>query len=436
MYHNGKTHIHPKFAGATMQQTKKVERKRLVHFYQEEKYRKRVDAFWSTFSENAAKVIPAFKGKNDFKVHDVLGKALKKVHPDLEYYLFPRGERHMELVISIRSRMDLYPVVDLMWEKCRTIGRAWCFSFRRQREYYDFVKFLVEIRTGGNLDEFQFSGNLDSLNRINLLFIHKDAVSVDNQFKLVDMLCEGLCFIIGEKNQRVWMGSFDLISQSPREEKIYPLRDLPKFFDEKIEEAKKRLPKEPYGTIEGTAQWVGIDFEPPEDCDYTGRSDMITLCTMVPEVIESAYNEIRFYSERFTNFEETFCYLKMERWKTNDEEENEEYKQKLIEELNLGLRKNEIGMVVGVGTGLKYAYIDFVISNISRGGRIIQSKLRKFKVTKNAWIMFFDSAMESKWIGVYDDTPPPLMPDFEYRAAKGISKRMSKILDKKLKTDK
>jgi hypothetical protein len=72
--------------------------------------------------------------------------------------------------------------------------------------------------------------------------------------------------------------------------------------------------------------------------------------------------------------------------------ENEEYKIKLIDELNLGLRKNKMGMVIGAGTGLKYAYIDFVISNIPRGGRIIQSKLRKFKITKNAWIMFFDSS--------------------------------------------
>ena len=104
----------------------------------------------------------------------------------------------------------------------------------------------------------------------------------------------------------------------------------------------------------------------------------------------------------------------------------------MIEELNIGLRKNKMWIVIGAGTGLKYAYIDFVISNIPRGGRIIQSKLRKFKITKNAWLMFFDSSMEAKWINVYDDTPPPVLPDFENRGFFGVEKKLNKLLEKKV----
>jgi hypothetical protein len=240
--------------------------------------------------------------------------------------------------------------------------------------------------------------------------------------------------LIGEKIHRVWIGSFDIISQCPPDEKILPIRELSNFVNEKIEEARKRLPREPYGIIDGMGEWVGINFEPPENCDYTGRSDMISMCTMAPEVIESAHNDIRFYSERFSKFNEIFCYLKMERWIHDDEEKYEDYKTKLIDELNLGLRKNQIGMVTGAGSGLKYSYIDFVISNIPRGARIIQSKLRKIqKSQKNAWIMFFDSAMEANWIGVYDDSPPPLLPDFENRGLYGFEKDLNKLIEKKLK---
>ncbi len=406
---------------------KKTERKKLVHFYQEEKYSKRVDAFWKAFQENASIIVPAFKGQNEFKPHQFMTKILKKVHPDLEYYFIPRSMNYLDLVISIGSRMDLYPLVDMMWKKCKTIGRRWGFCFRRQREVYELVKFLVDVRTGGNLDEYQFSGSLDNLNRINILFIHKNATSLENKYKAIDELCEGLSFLIGEKKHRTWIGSFDIISQVPGDEKVFPLRALPQFVDEKINEAQKRLPKEPYGTIDGMGEWVGIDFDPAENCDYTGRSDMVTMCTMLPEVIESYHNDFRFCSERFTNFNEIFCYLKMERWREGNEMENEEYKVKLIDELNMGLRKNKMGMVTGAGTGLKYAYIDFVISNISRGARIIQSKLRKFKITKNAWIMFLDSSMEANWIGVYDDTPPPLFPDFENRGIYGVEKKLNKI---------
>lgn len=411
-------------------------RKKLVQMYQEEKYIKRVDAFWKTFHENMSKIIPSFKGEIDFKAHDFMGKALRKVHPDLDYYFIPSSARHMQLTISVSSRMDLYPVVDLLWNKCRRVGKTWSFCFRRQREKYDFVKFFVEVRTGGNLDEYQFFGSLDNLNRINLMFIHKDAVTIENQYKAVNELTEGLCLLIGEITHRIWIGTLDIISQCPREEKIYPLSSLPQFVDEKIKEAKKRLPKEPFATIDGAAQWLGIDFEPPENCDYTGRSDMITSCTMLPEVIESAFNDARFYSARFSNFDEIFCYLKMERWMTNDEADNEKYKEDLIDELNMALRKNKMGMVTGAGTGLKYSYIDFVISNVARGGRIIQSKLRKFKIPRNAWILFFDSEKEAQWIGVYDDTPAPPLPDFENRGIHGIGKKIDRLLEKKFKLGK
>jgi hypothetical protein len=411
---------------------RKTEKKSLVHFYQEEKYLKRVDAFWKAFQENAALIIPAFHRKNDFKPHQFLDRILRKVHPDLDYYFIPRSMRSMDLVISISSRVDLYPLVDLMWKKCRTIGRSWGFCFQRPRYDYELIKLLVEVRSKGNLDEYMFSGSLDHLNRINILFIHKDATTVENKCKAIDVLSEGISFLIGERTQRVWVGSLDIISQIPGDEKVYPIRALPQFIDEKVEEARKRLPKEPYGIIDGMGEWVGIDFDPPEECDYTGRSDMVTMCTMLPQVIESYHNDYSFYSERFSNFNETFCYLKMERWRQNDEMENEEYKIKLIDELNMGLRKNKMGMVIGAGTGLKYAYIDFVISNIPRGGRIIQSKLRKFKITKNAWIMFFDSSMEANWINVYDDTPPPVLPDFESRGIFGIEKKLNKLLEKKI----
>lgn len=411
-------------------------RKKLVQFYQEEKYLKRVDAFWNAFNENYLKIVPAFKREIDFKVHPFMRKILKKVHPDLEYYFIPFSYRHMELTISIRSRIDLYPVVDMLWEKCRRKGRLWSFCFRRQKYSYDLVKFFVENRIGGNLDEFKFFGTLDRLNHINLMFVHKDATTFENQIRLVDQLCEGMQLLIGERNHRIWIGSFDLITQCPREEKIYPLCELDKFVQEKIEEAKKRLPKEPYATIDGTAQWLGIDFEPNQSCDYTGRSDMITCCTMLPEVIESADKDVRFYSERFSNFDEIFCYLKMERWKAGDEQDNDTYKENLIDELNMALRKNKMGMVTGTGTGSKYAYIDFVISNIPKAGRIIQSKLRKFKITKNAWILFFDSEKEAQWISIYDDTPPPPLPDFENRGFNGpLGRKLDKIIDQKLRDD-
>lgn len=46
--------------------------------------------------------------------------------------------------------------------------------------------------------------------------------------------------------------------------------------------------------------------------------------------------------------------------------------------------------------------------------------------------MFFDSSMEAKWINVYDDTPPPVLPDFENRGFFGVEKKLNKLLEKKV----
>ena len=70
------------------------------------------------------------------------------------------------------------------------------------------------------------------------------------------------------------MGWPDIISQIPEMRKcIYCA--LPKFIDEKWKKQEK-LQKNPM--LQSMAWGVGrIDFEPPEDCDYTGRSDMVTM---------------------------------------------------------------------------------------------------------------------------------------------------------------
>ena len=90
-----------------------------------------------------------------------------------------------------------------------------------------------------------FSGSLDHLNRINILFIHKDATTIENKYKAIDELSEGISFLIGERKQRAWVGSLDIISQIPGDEKVYPIRALPKFIDEKWKKQEKGFPKNP-----------------------------------------------------------------------------------------------------------------------------------------------------------------------------------------------
>ena len=69
------------------------------------------------------------------------------------------------------------------------------------------------------------------------------------------------------------------------------------------------------------------------------------------------------------------------------------------------MKASGAGAVVGGGTGLRYSYVDLALTDPEKGLGQVVDVLRKGKIVKRAWILFFDDVYRAEWVGVWEDSP-------------------------------
>lgn len=77
------------------------------------------------------------------------------------------------------------------------------------------------------------------------------------------------------------------------------------------------------------------------------------------------------------------------------------------------LISDSLGGVIGGGTGIRYSYVDLVLTDLERAVASVRKVLREGQLPKRSWILFFDADHCGEWVGIYDDTPSPPVPDPE-----------------------
>src|SRR5947209_12371590 len=111
---------------------------------------------------------------------------------------------------------------------------------------------------------------------------------------------------------------------------------------------------------------------------------------MHPDVLQAAYGAAgprQFYSERFSRFGETFCYVKIDAAYGFAGSAFAD-RAKVEDALNAALRPEGIGCVISGGTGKRYAYIDIALSDLRRGCDVARQVLRDGRVPHHSWLLF------------------------------------------------
>lgn len=147
-------------------------------------------------------------------------------------------------------------------------------------------------------------------------------------------------------------------------------------------------------------------IQPVEQAEYPRRSDLFVGYTMLPALWERFHSSAAVSSRDFSTCGETFCYLKIDGLNGMEGSVFQD-KTQIEDALDVALRHFNIGCVIGGGTGLRYSYVDFAVTDPPAAFGIISKVLRAGKVPKNSWILFFDSERADEWIGVWDDSPAP-----------------------------
>jgi hypothetical protein len=149
-----------------------------------------------------------------------------------------------------------------------------------------------------------------------------------------------------------------------------------------------------------------FERDPISQADYPERSDFFAGSGMVPGLLEQYHSSNLLSSSDFSDCGEWFFYLKID-GKNGLTGSTFIDRSQIEDALDAALRKSKLGCVVGGGTGLRYAYIDFAILDIFAAFEIIRDLLRDGKIPKRSWILFFDTEKSKEWLGIWEDTPAP-----------------------------
>ena len=149
-----------------------------------------------------------------------------------------------------------------------------------------------------------------------------------------------------------------------------------------------------------------FQMEPTEQADYPGRSDLLVGSTAIPGLWERLQSLEPVHSADFSACGETLCYLKIDGINGLEGSVFED-KSQIEDTLDEALRSSKVGCVVGGGTGLRYSYVDFAVTDFINACNTIRATLCAGKIPKRSWIMLFDSDKAGQWVGIWDDTPAP-----------------------------
>jgi hypothetical protein len=315
-----------------------------------------------------------------------------------------RGHR---LVITPESRRDLRPLVDSILKRAPKID-GWEFYGYRLPENYEMSVQTVKSRSGGDISNISFHASIGDYNRIDLVFV-AEGYSENDQQALNDVFIAAET-LLGEEVLDKCIGAIEVDARpTKRRDDISQIEDLKTRLDVLIEQVRSGLP---YHRLSEEQQWTLFKLKPDEQDDYPHQWDMFAGKAMILEMWQNAHSNQPFDSIRFSKNGEIFCYVKIDGTESLDEEKFAD-KGEIEDALDDALRDAEIGCFIGGGTGLKYSYLDLALTDLERGASIEKRVLREGEIPKRSWILFFDTDLHARWIGIWDDTLPPPLPDFE-----------------------
>jgi len=151
--------------------------------------------------------------------------------------------------------------------------------------------------------------------------------------------------------------------------------------------------------------WFGFELSPEPAADYAAQDDLVFCSTRMPEPKKSFLRGEPFFSGRFVVSGALFTYLKYETAEANAEARLGERSK--IEHLMKGILGERDGTMVGFGLGVRYGYIDLVLSNPDCARQRLFPELRAFGISKRSWVLFCDSELSTEYLPVYSDSPAP-----------------------------
>ncbi len=289
--------------------------------------------------------------------------------------------------------------------------RIWTWPCRpsRVRAGVDFSDFTVGVRRGEH-------------HRVDLTYSSPHVSGPDDQTAINAAFVASEA-LLGEEMLDQWVGVIEVAStpgsgvlrslfgrKEPGGPSPIPLSRLKPTFDSIVGSIRDQLPDRPHQDWVDTAEWTLWKLEPREADDWPGQFDLVVGKSANPAMWIAAHGNDVFSSQRFSRCGETFCYLKLDGLEGLGDGEFAD-KAAIEDAVDAVLCPARLGCHVGGGTGKRYSYVDLALTDVDAGIQAIRRRLREGNIPRRSWIQFFDAELEAEWVGIYDDSQPPPLPE-------------------------
>jgi hypothetical protein len=361
----------------------------------------RITAWWKAFERDAPRIDAYFRRRERWDLAAWMKEHLGTVDPALMWEFGPGLRGGHRLVITPESERRLRPLTTAVLSRAPTLA-GWEFYPYRLAEPRDLALLTVQGRCGVDFGRFRASVQATSDGGVDLVFWSRevDAIGMDAARGAAFVATESL---LGEEVLDNFVNVIDAAADPAGDD--VDLGALAPAVAAKLEAARARLSPAPL--VERTdLPYTLWELKPREAADYTHQHDLFVGKSSLPEMWTRAHSNGTFSSARFSRFGETFCYVKLDGSEGLGEGGFAD-KSEIEDALEAALAPASLGALTGGGTGRRYAYVDLALRNVDESIPIIRETLRRGRVPRRSWLLFFDSTLRDEWVGIWDETPPP-----------------------------
>lgn len=365
----------------------------------------RIADWWGAFSAKAPEIEAHFAGEQRFDLEEWLTPELRKID-ELLFWEFRRStNRTWTFVISCEDNRALQPLVD------HIVARApkWlAFAVTNQREAESVEAALLTVEGRFQVDASQWTVDVSTTEHglMSVRWSGANGIEEDRAHAAAVTLTQCL---LGEHEMGDWVGFVGVSGRSLLSRVFGGNRARVVDFSMQFAAVKagllERMADRPLlvSSRNGADEpWAVVTVEPR--ADGVGRQpDLAVARTLNVEFLSASRGGVPFSSCRFSRFGETFAFVQTEGFEGTGFTSSAD----MEEALNAALVENGLGRAIGTGTGSRFNSVDLVLANPERAIEPVLNTLRAGKVSKRAWLRFFDDTLANEWVGVWPDSPPP-----------------------------
>jgi hypothetical protein len=147
--------------------------------------------------------------------------------------------------------------------------------------------------------------------------------------------------------------------------------------------------------------WVMLEVEPLPDARDVRKADLVLASTCTPELLRCYLEGAPCSSRRFARGGEWFVFVS---YADELASMQERLARRSRVEAELGAALLGMGVVTGVGLGVRTSYVDLALCNLETGLPRLIAKMRSLELPPRSFVQFFDSELSEEWLSISPDS--------------------------------